>query len=551
MSAKHFKESGAPARKPEPNGYGAPEGAAGNYAGSQAPASGPYAGPYEAPEESPYVSGPATGAVGMRSEQVGPGYGRKAKRGPKGAKGESKSPEAAPGERFDAGVYGGVYGRRRRRRVPVLAVILVVLVALVGGGAYLYLNPPLYGVTVNGTGRNVMMGTTLQGLIDEHYASPTAGDLIAVDGSVAKEGGGDPFEATINGGDPTSDPSTPVPRGATVTIDDGNDVDEDYTETVQSIPHGQSSTDMNSFNEYWAGSIHLYSEGQDGSESVRTGKVSGKTVTVVTKQPTDSGYQVYTTKTGDDKVVALTFDDGPWPTTTSEILDILKENDAKATFFEIGNQIAENADVVGRIHKEGHQIGTHTWDHASGSGGGVDLTKMSPDEQVQEVEKGFQAIDQAIGEQTPRILRAPGGNYHGDIIPNLKDYVVAEVGWNVDTEDWRKPGADKIEKAILSVKPGDVVLMHDGGGDRSETVAALKEALPKLREQGYKFVTINELLAYGTPSGNAVPGIDASAATASATGSAATAAGTGAAAASAAASGAAAATTSQAVAASK
>ena len=176
---------------------------------------------------------------------------------------------------------------------------------------------------------------------------------------------------------------------------------------------------------------------------------------------------------------------------------------------------------------------------------------MSPDEQVQEVEKGFQAIDQAIGEQTPRILRAPGGNYHGDIIPNLKDYVVAEVGWNVDTEDWRKPGADKIEKAILSVKPGDVVLMHDGGGDRSETVAALKEALPKLREQGYKFVTINELLAYGTPSGNAVPGIDASAATASATGSAATAAGTGAAAASAAASGAAAATTSQAVAASK
>ena len=71
-----------------------------------------------------------------------------------------------------------------------------------------------------------------------------------------------------------------------------------------------------------------------------------------------------------------------------------------------------------------------------------------------------------------------------------------EIGWNVDTEDWRRPGAEAIAQRLLSVKPGDVVLMHDGGGDRSQTIEALKIALPQLVEEGYKFVTIDQLIAY-------------------------------------------------------
>ena len=95
------------------------------------------------------------------------------------------------------------------------------------------------------------------------------------------------------------------------------------------------------------------------------------------------------------------------------------------------------------------------------------------------------------------VLRAPGGNYYGPLVDNLKDLVDAEVGWDVDTEDWSRPGAGAIESALLSAKPGDVVLMHDGGGDRSQTVEALRSALPKLAVQGYKFVTVDELMAYG------------------------------------------------------
>lgn len=433
-----------------------------------------------ADESNPYAA-PTSGAVNLRHEQVGPGS-EKARRKHRDLPGQG-----VPGQQ-----------RRPRRRKPVLLIVLVAVLALAVGGVYLYLNPPIFSVTVNGTARTVSAGSTLADIVKEGYASPKAGNLMAVDGSVAKEGGGDQLEAQVND-QTTNDASFVVPRGANVTISDGQDTTEDYDEQTETVPHGESGSDVNSFNNYWAGSIHIYSDGEDGEQVTKTGKVSGKTVTEVTKQPVDAGYHVYTADTGDDKVIALTFDDGPWPTTTSEILDILKANDAHATFFEIGNQIAENADVVKRIHEEGHQIGTHTWDHAAGSGRGVDLTRMTADEQVSEVEKGFDAIDQAIGTKTSRILRAPGGNYHGQIITTLRDKVTAEVGWNIDTEDWRKPGADKIEQAILSAKSGDVILMHDGGGDRSETVAALKDALPKLKAEGFKFITVDELLAYGMP----------------------------------------------------
>ncbi len=369
---------------------------------------------------------------------------------------------------------------------------------LVGAGALLYLNPPIYRVSVNGVEHMIHTGMTLQDLVDEGWATPAAGDLIAVDGSVAQEGGGDKFEANLNG-TVTSDPATTVPRHSTVEFSDGNDVDEDYTETTEAIAHGEGGQDVSSPATYYAGPIHVLSDGQDGEQVTKTGKVSGKTVTEVTKQPVDSGYSAYSVNTNGDKVIALTFDDGPWPTTTSEILDVLKENDAHATFFEIGNQVAENADVVKRIAAEGNQIGSHTWDHASGSGQGVNLTFMTADEQRDEVTKGFSAIEDVLGTSVPHVLRAPGGNYYGSLVENLKDLVDVEVGWNVDTEDWRRPGADKIAEAIMSAQPGNVVLMHDGGGDRSQTVEALKIALPKLKAEGYSFVTIDELMStYGS-----------------------------------------------------
>lgn len=143
---------------------------------------------------------------------------------------------------------------------------------------------------------------------------------------------------------------------------------------------------------------------------------------------------------------------------------------------------------------EGHEIATHTWDHAAGSGKGVSLNLMSTAERQEEVQKGMDAIKNVTNKDASVYFRAPGGNFNDSVANDLRSMVQGEIGWNIDTEDWRRPGVDTITSRIKSAGPGEVILMHDGGGDRSQTVAALREALPYLKSQGYKFVTISELI---------------------------------------------------------
>lgn len=386
---------------------------------------------------------------------------------------------------------------KRRSRVSPLVIIfaIVVAVGLGVGGFFLIRHLTSFKVTVNGQETTVYMGDKVSKLLDEGLASPKPGNLLAVDGSMLTEGAGEICTVTING--EKADTSTELTKDATVEITDGGDTTEEYDETEESIPFEQKNDDM-SFGAYWNGSIHLLSDGKDGVKTVRTGKQSGRTVSEVTAQPINAGYRIYTAQP-QDKVIALTFDDGPWPETTDQILDILEQYNAKATFFTIGNQIAEQPEAVKRAAAMGCQICTHSWDHAAGTGNGVDLTTMSASEQVEEVQKGYKAIADVLGEEPSHVMRAPGGNFHDEIITNLWDYVDAEIGWDVDTEDWSRPGVEAISQMIMSVQPGQVILMHDGGGEREQTVEALAECMPKLVEEGYSFVTINELLAYGVP----------------------------------------------------
>ena len=384
--------------------------------------------------------------------------------------------------------------RRRRGCLPVLLVLLLVA-AVVGAGAYFFIiNPRSYDVTVNGEVVNVERDATIADVIEAGYATPNPGNLIAIDGSIATEGGGDAFAATVNG-NATTDASTVLKRDDVVEITDGADQTETYTETEEAIPHGTVESDT-SAGGYWAGSLHVYQKGEDGLRVTRTGDVSGVVQTEEVKSPVDSGYHIYTADVGEDKVIALTFDDGPWETTTDQILDVLEANGAKATFFTIGNQISYNADKIQREHDLGCQVCTHTWDHASGSGQGVNITYMSADEQINEIQQGYAAIKEVLGEEPSHVTRSPGGNYYGETVSILEPYIDAEIGWDVDTEDWRLPGADAIYERIMSVQPGQVILCHDGGGDRSQTVEAVSRAVPELVAQGYKFVTIDELLAY-------------------------------------------------------
>ena len=375
-------------------------------------------------------------------------------------------------------------------RIPIQAYAAIALVLVLLLHHFFRL-----GIVVNGQKATVWRGTTIEKLVEKGYAEPKPGNLLAVDDSIITEGGGDICAATING--EKVKPDAKVVRRADIVISDGEDVTEDFTSAEETIVHGTSNSSRE-FDAYWAGSIHLLSDGQDGKSVTRTGKVSGITVSEVVEPAVDAGYITYTAKP-EDKVICLTFDDGPWPETTSQILDVLEENGAKATFFTIGAQIADEKDQVLRASQMGCQVCTHSWDHAAGSGEGVNLTYMSSQEQIDEIQKGYAAIKDVLGVEPSHVIRAPGGNFHDSIIDTLWPYVDAEIGWDVDTEDWRRPGSDSIAEMILSVEPGQVILMHDGGGDRSETVEALRIALPQLKEQGFSFITVDEMLAYGLP----------------------------------------------------
>lgn len=374
-------------------------------------------------------------------------------------------------------------------RGSLIAVAVVVVLAIVGIFAFNnWMGSKPVEVTLNGDQVTISGAErSVGGLLDNNVVSVTPGNYVAVDGSTIRQGEGTRCTAKVNGND-TDDMGMHLNGGDKIEISNGTDITEPYTDSEpQTLPH---KTELKG-----VGAVHLYSNNaQDGEQVTRTGKESGITATVTTKEPVDNIVQYYNVNSNGDKVIALTFDDGPWDKQTDEILDILEQNDAKATFFTVGQCISGHEKELQRAASMGCEIGTHTWDHAEGSGEGVSLIKMSTDERKQEVQKGLEAIKNATGQEASTIFRCPGGNFDTSVATDLEGIVTAEIGWNVDTTDWKKPGADVIAQRIQSAGPGNIILMHDGGGDRSQTIEGLRQALPKLKEQGYSFITVQELL---------------------------------------------------------
>jgi peptidoglycan/xylan/chitin deacetylase (PgdA/CDA1 family) len=183
------------------------------------------------------------------------------------------------------------------------------------------------------------------------------------------------------------------------------------------------------------------------------------------------------------KYVVLTFDDGPDVVYTPQILDILKKYDAKATFFEVGKNVTKHPELSKRIHDAGHSVENHTWSHA-------DLRKLGAAAFRQEVASTDQAIRAATG-STPACLRPPYGGMNPVVTQRAKALGKDLVVWTVDSRDWTKPGAPAIVQRVLkSVHNGSVILMHDGGGNRTQTVAALPKILQTLKARGYGFRTL-------------------------------------------------------------
>lgn len=189
-----------------------------------------------------------------------------------------------------------------------------------------------------------------------------------------------------------------------------------------------------------------------------------------------------------EKHIALTFDDGPHGEYTDIILDILKENDIKATFFVIGENIASHPEKVKRIHEEGHEIGNHTFTH-------VYISKSDKDKILKELKDTDDAIYSVTGIR-PKIFRPPGGLFTEKSISYVKSLGYDCILWSVDTRDWSLPGTEKVISTVMNeTAGGDIILFHDFNQKGSPTPEAVRRLIPMLKEKGYSFVTVSELLS--------------------------------------------------------
>ncbi|MCY1136371.1 polysaccharide deacetylase family protein [Actinoplanes sp. Pm04-4] len=183
------------------------------------------------------------------------------------------------------------------------------------------------------------------------------------------------------------------------------------------------------------------------------------------------------------KVVALTFDDGPHPAYTPQVLKLLRKHHIKATFFVIGQQAAAHPDLVRAIIDDGHMVGTHTWSHA-------DLHRLPAGRVRSEVGRTVENVARTTG-RIPNLFRAPYGSWSRTVFEVCAALGQTSIAWDVDPRDWDDPGASRIRSRILAqVGHRSIVLTHDGGGDRSPTVQALRSVLPVLLDSGYRFVGV-------------------------------------------------------------
>ena len=180
--------------------------------------------------------------------------------------------------------------------------------------------------------------------------------------------------------------------------------------------------------------------------------------------------------------IALTIDDGPHPVWTPKVLALLARYDIKATFCMIGQNVAAHPDLAARVVDGGHHIANHTYTHP------MNLTALAPAQIRAEIERTSTTIATAGGAPSPRLFRAPGGTWSTPVIAACTNAGMRPLDWSVDTRDWSLPGVAHIVDTILTrTHPGAIILDHDGGGNRAQTVQALTIALPRLLDAGYHF----------------------------------------------------------------
>jgi peptidoglycan-N-acetylglucosamine deacetylase len=363
----------------------------------------------------------------------------------------------------------------RRSRRPSLGAL-----AFLSGLLLLVTSPPvarINGVRVPvGWGWRVGQAAAVLGL------RVGAGDLVAVGGGTLVKGGGVPASAWV--GNRRLDWDERLPRRQRIVMRPGADVTEPLRDTVRFVDSPFTLLDKGMVG---SGTSRPYARGLERTQTgARSGQPAGWEVAyasaVVRTLPADSPA----------RRVALTFDDGPNPPTTGRILDLLKRYHARGTFFVLGQGMRPLASTLRRTASEGHEIGLHSWHH--------DLFLRKSDAWIRADLTRCQKTLASLGLPPARWFRPTYGAHSA-----RTDRVARSLGlhialWDIDPFDWRRPGAGVIYNRIISrVHSGDIILMHDGGGPRSQTVAALEQLLKTLSARGYEFVTLSDLEGIESP----------------------------------------------------
>lgn len=187
------------------------------------------------------------------------------------------------------------------------------------------------------------------------------------------------------------------------------------------------------------------------------------------------------------KVVALTIDDGPHYKTTPQILEVLRQKRVKVTLFILGANADQYPELVAQAVKDGHEIANHAYSHKL-------LTSLTPAEYSEEMAKAEKAIT-AVAPK-PTLFRPPGGAYNAGILAEAERRGYDTILWSIDPHDWQRPSVNAVVNTVLKeIKPGSIILLHDGQYPLP-TPEAIGIIIDKLQAEGYRFVTISELLQY-------------------------------------------------------
>lgn len=387
-------------------------------------------------------------------------------------------------------VHTNSYTKAPTRRVDFAgarpAIIGVLCVAVCAIVAILLWSNRKVNITLNGEEFSIRIGSTCEQVISAAELEPKAGNLVSVSGKTLEQGSGYTYTATLGGTELSNADAEEyrVGEGDTLDISDGGDRMEEYdVQVVDEQPKLEMGGDA------WGNISYVSQWPSAGQYEMRTGKQSGETARGDTLTETKNAVITVHQISPDDgrKLVALTFDDGPAETYTEAYLEILTKYGIHATFYNLGQNVEAYPELSKKVIEQGSEIQSHTYQHQQ-------LTTLDAESLQSEFSNAFSDIQENVG-VTTTAFRPPYGDFNEKAWLNSGGLASVSVLWNQDSLDWKRPGASAIvENCLKNITSGSIILMHDGGGDRSQDVEALPQIIEQLQGQGYEFVTVSELM---------------------------------------------------------